>query len=129
MRDPRARGEADRTIHRIQMRDAVAFHRSQVEAIQDAQRQQVLEPLTRRRQRMHVKVAIRRRQRIEPDGLDRFQIGQRQAAAQAADLRDNRAAKRAAMQVARPFGGDRLVSARQVGLAQHLAQCRSVPPV
>jgi hypothetical protein len=82
VRDARASRETDGAVHRIQVIDTIARHGRQVERIEDAQRQQVLEPFAGWRQRMHCEVAVRRGQRIEPDRCCGFQIAQRQAAIQ-----------------------------------------------
>ena len=56
--DPHAGGETDRAQHGVDMVGAVARHLGKIEALQDAQGQQVLERLTGRRRHVHGAAAI-----------------------------------------------------------------------
>ena len=62
----------------------------EVEAFEDAQRQQVLEPLAGRRRHMHRAAAIAHGDRILPLRRDLLEVGHRHVAAERLELRDDR---------------------------------------
>jgi hypothetical protein len=119
--DARAGGDADGAVDEIEVVDPVALQPRDVEAVEDAQRQQILESLAGWRQRMDRHAAIRGADRIQPRRLHRLEILLREAAAQLAGMGDDRLAERAAMQIRGSLRGDRLECARKFGLLQDLA--------
>ena len=122
MRDAFARRQASGTPHRIDMVGAVALHAREIEPFEDAKRQQELESLARRRQRVDGQAAIGRRQRLLPRGLDRQDVVERQGPAELLQVRDDRAPELAAVKQVRSAMRERLQRPRKVGLADDLSE-------
>ena len=120
--DALAGREADGTPDGVEMLDPIALQPGEIEAIQDAQRQQELKCLAGRRQRIDGQPAVARGQRLFPRRLDGLQVGEREAAAELCQMRNDRLAERATVEVARSLARQRLQRARQVRLANDLPE-------
>ena len=104
------------------MLDPVALQPGEIEAVEDAQRQQELKGLARWRQRVDGEAAVVRGQRLFPCRLDRLEVAEREASAEFRQMRNDHLAERAAVEVARSVARKCLQCARQVRLANDLPE-------
>ena len=111
------------------MLGAVALQPAEIEAVEDAQGQQELEALAGRRRHMHLPVAIGGGERLAPAWGDLGEIGHGQRAALRLEVRGDRLAERAPVEMIRPLGGDVAQGRRQLRLAQDVAKRDARPAV
>ena len=97
--DAHARGQADGAIDRVEVLDAVALEPGEIEALEDAQGQQELEALARRRRHVHGAAAIADA-RSAPSSAARppSRSAMRQAAAELLEMGDDGLPERAAVE-------------------------------
>ena len=119
-----AGGQANGAQHRVDMLDAVARHLREVEAFEDAERQQVLERFAGWRRHMHGAAAIVGGDWVDPFDLHVMQIVHGEHAAQLLQPVDQFLAERAAIQRLRSLGRDRLEGLGEIGLLQDRADLR-----
>ena len=130
MGDAYARGEADGAPHRIQMLDAVALHRPDVQAFEDAQRQQELETLRTAAAEVDGQAAIATPQRVFQTGLTASRSAMVRQPPSCSQMRDDRPAQRTAIEVIRTLARQRFQVRARSG-CRRMKPCSTwpLPPV